>query len=98
MTRKRFVKLLMADGYSRNEANTAAAYARNSGIKYSTAYPAVSAAQPLRIKFDDATIEAVCYAVRSVADMAIKVASAMAKAVAAFAEVYTKEMEAINNE
>ena len=97
MTRKRFVKLLMADGYSRNASNTIAADARNCGMKYSNAYKAESAMRAAKLKFQDVDFTAVCDAIRNVAEMAIKVASAMAKAVGAFAETYTKEME-VNHE
>lgn len=38
MTRKRFTKLLMAQGYSRNEANLYATRARVLGHSYETAY------------------------------------------------------------
>ena len=98
MTRKRFVKLLMADCYSRNEANELAVKSQNWALSYSTAYKAESVVQRTGIKFNDIDITAVCDAFRKVAEAAIKAASAMAKAmakaVAAFAEAYTKEMEA----
>ena len=38
MTRKRFVKLLMADGHSRNDANERADYARGRNVSYQRAY------------------------------------------------------------
>ena len=38
MTRKRFVKLLMAFGYSRNSANYIATIERHKGCSYSEAY------------------------------------------------------------
>ena len=41
MTRKRFVKLLMSRGYSRNEANQAALTAISDGHTYEGAYFAV---------------------------------------------------------
>lgn len=37
MTRNRFIKLLMASGYSRNEAATMAAIARKIGVPYAEA-------------------------------------------------------------
>ena len=97
MTRKRFVKLLMADGFSRNEANIVSTAARNSGIDYKPAYKAEMALSATKSSLKNVDISAVCDAIRSVADMAIKVASATAKAVSAFAETYMAEMEA-NNE
>lgn len=41
MTRKRFVKLLMSRGYSRNEANSKAQAAVSAGVTYDAAYFAV---------------------------------------------------------
>lgn len=38
MTRKRFVKLLMSMGYSRNEANSTAIHARHCGKTYEQMY------------------------------------------------------------
>lgn len=38
MTRKRLVKLLMSEGYSRNEANSLAAETRETGIPYECMY------------------------------------------------------------
>ena len=96
MTRKRFVKLLMAAGYDRNEANAAAADARSRGIEYSTAVIPAKVALSVGIKWNDINIDAMCEAIREIADMAQKVALAIGKAVAAFAETYTTEMEAIH--
>ena len=94
MTRKRFVKLLMAAGYDRNEANAAAADTRIRGIEYSTAVIPAKAIMPAGLKWDSANIDALCDAVRKIADAAQKVALAIGKAIAAFAETYTAEMEA----
>lgn len=95
MTRKRFVKLLMADGYSRNEANTLAAYARSYG--YSKVYKAELVMRAAKIKLNNIDITAVCDAIRNIAEVVQKAASAFAKAAVAFAKTYTAEMEA-NNE
>ena len=38
MTKKRFVKLLMADGYCRNDANMIANNVRERGLTYDSAY------------------------------------------------------------
>lgn len=94
MTRKRFVKLLMADGYSRNEANALAVDARRYG--YSKVYNAESAMRAAKINLNNIDITAVCDAIRKFADIAQKMAVAIGKAVTAFAEVYTAEMEKIN--
>lgn len=98
MTRKRFVKLLMADGYSRNEANTLAADARSCGLKYSNAYKAESAISAAKLNLKDIDFSAICDAIRNLVEFAVDIASAIAKAATAFAETYTKEMEAINHE
>lgn len=42
MTRKRFIKLMMAQGCSRNTATVAAVFARLLGLSYETAYHAAS--------------------------------------------------------
>ena len=97
MTRKRFVKLLMADGYSRNQANTIAASAQRVGLTYSNAYRAESNTLDALAKIKDIDITALCDAIRNIAEAATKVASAIAKAAAAFAETYRKELE-VNHE
>lgn len=87
MTRKRFVKLLMAAGYDRNEANDAAEKARRCGMEYSTAcnvYRKISAVD----------ITAFGDALRNIVDMAAKVVVAFTKAAEAFAKTYRAEMEA----
>ena len=50
MTRKRYIKLLMAAGYSRNEANQLAEWAVESGLSYRTAYRFVSTYFPTGFK------------------------------------------------
>lgn len=93
MTRKRFVKLLMAAGYDRNEANAAAAAARSRGVGYSTACIASTAILSIGNKLNTINIDAVCDAIRAVAVAAQQVASAICKAMTAFAEAYTAAME-----
>ena len=96
MTRKRFIKLLMSRGYSRNEASNIAADTRSCGMGYSNAYKAEQVALAARIKLKEIDITAVCDAIRNIVDMATKVACAISKAVGAFAETYRAEMEVIN--
>lgn len=96
MTRKRFVKLLMAAGYDRNEANAAAVDVRSRGIEYRTAYIVTKSAMSIGSKLNDVNIDAMCEAIRKIVDAAQKVALAIGKAAAAFAETYTTEMEAIH--
>lgn len=93
MARKRFIKLLMSEGYSRNEANSIAADARISGLAYSTAYKAEQVAHDARINLKDIDIGAVCDAIRKVAEAAMKAASALVAAFGAFSETFNKEME-----
>ena len=98
MTRKRFVKLLMADGYSRNEANKLATDVQYCGLSYSTAYRTESDMRGAIIKFKNIGFTAGRDAFRNIAEAAVKVVSAIAKAANAFAETYTAEMEALNHE
>ena len=87
MTRKRFVKLLMAAGYDRNEANAHAADARKTRIKYSTAFI-------VRSKLNDLNISALSDAVRIIGDTAVKLAYALSKAAEAFTQAFSGHMEA----
>lgn len=96
MTRKRFVKLLMAAGYDRNKANALAADARSRGIEYSTAYITGKSTLSVGINWNDVNINAICDVVRKIADYAQKAAQAVLKATVAFVEAYTAEMEASN--
>lgn len=97
MTRKRFIKLLMAKGYSRNEANTAAKQCQTSRIEYRKAHTAIKACDVARIKFTTINIDAVCDAIRKIVDVVQKMAVAIGKAVTAFATVLTEEMEKSND-
>ena len=93
MTRKRFVKLLMADGYSRNHANSVAASAQRCGMKYSNAYNLEQALLAAKIDFTKINIDAMCEAIRQIVDMATKVSLAIAKAAGAFAKAFRENME-----
>lgn len=98
MTRKRFVKLLMADGYSRNQANKIAIDARNCGMEYKTAYKAESAVMAAQLDLKNIDLSAMCDAIRNIVESVQKAASAIVKAAAAFAKTYREAMEALNNE
>lgn len=93
MTRKRFVKLLMADGYSRNSANNIAAAARNDGMKYSAAYSAEKATKAALKKLSCAAISTICDAIPALVDAVQKVACAAAEAVEAFTKAFQKSLE-----
>lgn len=79
MTRKRFVKLLMAEGYSRNSANNVADATIMCGYSYAEGYAHVTNLLPL--------IEAVAVrfgkAVQKFADSIDKCAKAMSEAASA---------------
>lgn len=94
MTRKRFIKLLMAEGYSRNEANTIATDARNCGLDYKTTYKAESAICAAKLNLKNINISALCDAIGKIVDSAWKVSLAISKAMVAFAKTYQEEMEA----
>lgn len=80
MTRKRFVKLLMAKGYSRNSANAAAICAQNKGYSYETAYRLATAIPNL--------VDRLAPAIKNIADTAWKMSKALAAGFAAFGEAY----------
>lgn len=56
MTRKRFVKLMMAEGYSRNSANALARQVVKEGISYHKGYRAVTAWSRLTKKLKEALV------------------------------------------
>lgn len=82
MTRKRFVKLLMSRGYSRNEANSKAQAAVSAGVTYEQAYFAVrvEAGDKEALEAVQAACERIVEAVRSITEAAM--AASMAIAVA----------------
>lgn len=96
MTRKRFVKLLMAAGYDRNEANAIAADARSRGIEYNKVYIAANGILTAGIKWNGVDIDAVCDGFRKIVDAAQKVAQAVCNAAAAFTKAFLETMEATN--
>lgn len=49
MTRKRFVKLLMAERFDRNEANLFADYYNTTGVSYADAYKEMEAHRVFRV-------------------------------------------------
>lgn len=86
MTRKRFVKLLMAKGYDRNEANATAEYARMSGRSYAEAYKV----HPASVSN---LMDIIGPALHNFGVQLEKMANALSKAVAAFGEAYKDAME-----
>lgn len=79
MTRKRFVKLLMAEGYSRNDANDIADEVLEDGFTYAEGYDHIARMLPLV----QAMIPRVTDAIEKVTEAITRVATAAGKAVAA---------------
>lgn len=76
MTRKRFEKLMMAQGISRNDAAALAAQAMSQGIPYAKAYHAYTA------------IPKVFDSLRNVAEVVQKIANAACAGLEAFSEAF----------
>lgn len=85
MTRKRFVKLLMANGYSRNSANKIADDTLKDGYSYAEGYDQVTRLLPH-----------VQDLVGSIADAALKAAATLAKFATAMGEAARAAAEAFN--
>lgn len=92
MTRKRFVKLLMSRGYSRNEANSKAQAAVSAGVTYDRGYFAVQieAGDSDALEAVQAVCERLAEAIRSVAEAATAAARALATALPSMVEVARK--------
>ena len=86
MTRKRFVKLLMARGYSRNGANDMATLARAKGYSYEKTYRLATAIPDL--------VDRIAPVIANFAESVKKVAAALAAGFSAFGEAYRAAMEA----
>ena len=88
MTRKRFVKLMMAEGYSRNSANALAWQVAKKGISYQKGYQAATAWSRLTKKLKEALVP--------VTEAARKMSQAFAEVLRAAQPAYTlgKALEA----
>lgn len=88
MTRKRFVKLLMAKGRSRNDANAIAEIARKKGVSYQTAINAVHPAL---------AVAKIADAIRGITedwcDMISHGAEALSRGITAFVETFNDAMQ-----
>lgn len=84
MTRKRYIKLMMSKGYSRNEANNAASKIQAEGGSYAddAMQVCISAAQ------NEDVMRSVCKTVDALVAAAIKLAEAVAAGAAAFSAAY----------
>lgn len=86
MTRKRFVKLLMAKGYDRNGSNDMAIRAQAYGYSYEKAYSLATAIPDL--------VDRLGPAIANLAESIHKVASALGADFSAFGEAFRAAMEA----
>ena len=88
MTRKKFVKLMMAEGYSRNVANVLARNAAAKGVSYQKAYDAATGMSRLVKKLKEALVP--------VREAAMKMGEAFANVLRAVRPAYTlgKALEA----
>lgn len=85
MTRKRFVKLLMAKGYDRNWANDMAMVAQKKGYRYEKAYRMATGIPDL--------VDNLAPAIVNLAETVSKLATALGAGFAAFCEAYISAME-----
>lgn len=92
MTRKRFVKLLMAKGFSRNRANELAEAARLSGRSYAEVYKVGPIAVEVLI---NNLAKSLGPAIRAMSESLGRMVTAIGKGVAAFCEAYDAAMAGI---
>ena len=85
MTRKRFVKLLMAKGYDRNWANDMAMVAQKKGYSYEKAYRMATGIPDLADNLAPAIV--------NLSETVWKWSTALVAGFAAFAEAYRSAME-----
>lgn len=85
MTRKRFVKLLMAKGYDRNLANDMAMVAQKKGYRYEKAYCVATGIPDL--------VDNLAPAIVNLVKTVSKLATALGAGVSAFAEAYAASMK-----
>lgn len=88
MTRKRFVKLLMAKGYSRNDANEIAEGAREDGSTYAEGFDQVTRLLPA---FQD-IMPRIVEAIQVTVDAIWKMSCAMVEATKAFCDTFQDAM------
>lgn len=93
MTRKRYIKLCMSRGYSRNEAQALASLVRSEGLSYADAFDEDCAtAGAVLPSFED-----FARAVQELAAAAQIVAEAIAEGMAAFVYAFTAAMNRLRN-
>lgn len=86
MTRKRYIKLMMAEGWDRNTANAFAEQVREEGTSYAADY-----AEHERI-FRRIDFDALCAAIKNVTDTIWRVSKALHSALDAFGKAYRDAM------
>ena len=85
MTRKRFIKLLMSKGYSRNGANEIADGVLKDGYSYAEAYDQITRLLPLV----QAITPEITDAIKKATEVIAKVATATVEAARAFIDAFT---------
>lgn len=88
MTRKRFVKLAMASGYSRNSANRIAEKVPASGKSYAEVHKALLAVK----KLTAAIVPAVSETVQRIIEVFGKMVNAVSEGAAAFSKAFSAAM------
>ena len=88
MTRKRFIKLMMSQGYDRNKAYALAECARKNNITYKNGYKALEEVK--RISYD--MIPKLAEIMQPIIETVTRVVRACAEGVAAFATAYSNAM------
>lgn len=88
MTRKRFIKLLMSQGYDRNKANEIAEYVQKNNITYKNGYKATSEIK----RIVDDMIPKFAEIMQPIIETVTMVMRACAEGVAAFATAYSNAM------
>lgn len=88
MTRKRFVKLLMAEGYSRNSANKIAQDVLADGMTYAEGFDQVTRMLPVIQE----ALQRMSEAIQPVVDAIWKTSCALVEAVKAFSDTFLAEM------
>lgn len=91
MTRKRFVKLLMSRGYSRNEAQAMALTQRQKGQSYAEAYAA------LTLTMWGIKAQGFAEAIQALAVTVQVTTEAIVEGVAAFCDAFSRAMDKLKN-
>lgn len=98
MTRKRYVKLLMANGWSRNAANHAAKEVREDGTSYNADYYHGFDSVDIYSRQYQELYETVKQTVDNLIPCIKRLAEALAAGVSAFGEAVARELNAVDAE